>query len=138
MPSAARISDLCGGHGCFPTRANDQGSPDTFVNNRAQHRQYDHWTVHCCPNSGCHDSFLVTGSVSDFCNNLQKGRVGDPIACGSIIATGSADTDLGPSNGSSGGGPIDLVYYKYFRAGNARAGDPLLNIHRGPNAQPFG
>ena len=44
----ARIYDLCTGHGCWPPRVNNQGSPNTFVNNRNVHRQTDHWVTHCC------------------------------------------------------------------------------------------
>lgn len=138
-PGAARIYDVCSGHGCFPSRMTDQGSPDKFVNGRAVHRQYDHWTIHCCPKQGCHDSMLASGSMIDYTNGVQTGRIADPVACGSIVATGSPDSGVGPAifGPGSPGNPIDLVYYKYFRAGDARAGDRLLNIRRGPNVVPF-
>lgn len=131
MPGSARIDDLCTGHGCWPTRRTDQGSPDSFVNNRASHRQYDHWVAHCCPDNGCHDSFLATGSATHFINGVQAGRIFDPVACGSIVATGSADNFIGPEPGVTPD-PPELVYYKYFRAGTARAGDRLLKITKIP------
>lgn len=134
MPAACRIGDLSTSHGCFPPRICDTGSPDTFVNSIAQHRQGDHWIEHCCPNNGCHDSVLANGSPTEFVNGYERGRVGDPIACGSLVATGSPDTDIGPVPGSGPGSPgwePDLFYFEYFRAGRSRSGDRLLEIMGG-------
>lgn len=94
MPAVTRLGDNCTGHGCFPPRANDEGSPDVFVNNIAVHRQGDHWVTHCCGPS-CHDSVLSTGSSTVYINNKQVGRIGDPIACGSAIAKGSDNVFIG-------------------------------------------
>lgn len=135
MPQAARINDLCTGHGCWPPRVTDQGSPDTYVNNRNQHRQGDHWITHCCPNRGCHDSSLLNGSPTSYVNNKQRGRVADFVACGSIVATGSPDTRIGPepSTGPGSGGPgDDEWYYLYFRSGYSRAGDRVTTLNIGP------
>lgn len=88
MPAVVRLGDTCTGHGCFPSRPNDQGSPNVFVNSIPAHRQSDHWVTHCCP-PPCHDSNLAAGSPNVFVNNLQVGRIGDPVACGSACATGS-------------------------------------------------
>lgn len=87
MPAAVRFSDICTGHGCFPSRPNDQGSPDTFINNLASHRLTDHWVTHCC--ASCHDSNACQGSPNVFVNNLNKCRIGDAVCCGSSMATGS-------------------------------------------------
>jgi uncharacterized Zn-binding protein involved in type VI secretion len=97
MPKATRLGDICTGHGCWPPRPNDQGSPDVFVNGIPWHRQSDHWVTHCCP--PCHDSILAHGSPTVFVNGLEAGRVGDPVACGSLVATGSDDVFCGPSHG---------------------------------------
>ena len=98
MTNTARLGDTCTGHSCWPSRENDQGSPDTFTNGLPNHRQSDHWVTHCCVvfPFPCHDSTLATGSPTVFTNGLQQGRVGDPVACGSTIATGSPNTFTGP------------------------------------------
>ena len=41
MPKATRQTDFCTGHACFPPRAADGGSSDTYVNNLAQMRETD-------------------------------------------------------------------------------------------------
>jgi uncharacterized Zn-binding protein involved in type VI secretion len=94
MPAVTRIGDSCTGHGCFPPRVNDQGSDNVFINNLNCHRKTDHWVTHCCGPS-CHDSNLSKGSGSVFVNNLDIARIGDPIACGSAIAQGSANVFAG-------------------------------------------
>jgi len=126
MPGAARINDVCSAHGCWPSRETDQGSPNTYVNNRKQHRQSDHWVTHCCPKQGCHDSYLLQGSPTSFTNNLQTGRIADFVACGSIVMTGSPDGYIGPEPSTgpgSGSGPGGAFYFQYFRASYNRAGD---------------
>lgn len=95
MPPTARLNDLCTGHGCWPSRPNNQGSPDVFTNGLPNHRQTDSWSVHCCP-PPCHASTLCQGSPTVFTNGLQQGRIGDPVCCGSNIATGSPDDYTGP------------------------------------------
>lgn len=135
MSNAHRLADICTGHGCFPSRPNNQASTNTFVNGKGQHRKTDSWTQHCCPNNGCHTSVLAEGSPTHFTNGLESARIGDPVACGSYALTGSMDTYIGPTAvsgpGSPGWGP-DPVYFKYFRASDARAGDLLLEIASDP------
>ena len=89
MPAVTRLGDICTGHGCFDSRPNDQGSPTVFLNNLPLHRVTDHWVTHCCV--VCHDSNLAAGSPNVFVENLAVGRIGDPVACGSAVATGSPD-----------------------------------------------
>lgn len=89
MPAAVRYSDICTGHGCWPSRPNDQGSPDVYTEDLAQHRVTDHWATHCCP-PPCHDSNAASGSPNVFANDLAKCRIGDAVACGSAMATGAA------------------------------------------------
>jgi hypothetical protein len=49
----------------------------------------------CCP-PPCHDSNLCAGSPTVFANGLQQGRIGDPVCCGSKVATGSPNHFTGP------------------------------------------
>lgn len=95
MPGVTLLSDVCTGHDCFSTRVNDTASADVFVEGRGIHRQTDHWSTHCCPNHGCHDSILAIGSTSVFVNGLGCGRIGDMIECGSMVSTGSATVFAG-------------------------------------------
>ena len=88
MPSFVRLGDICSGHGCFPPRVNDQGSPNVFANGIPVHRLTDHWVVHCCDDS-CHDSVMGSGSPNVFINGLPVARIGDAVACGSKAASGS-------------------------------------------------
>ena len=97
MTNAARFGDLASIHGCYPERVNDQGSLNVFINGLGAHCQNHHWLQHCC--NDCHDSFLLKGSPTVFVNNLQQGRVDDPVACGSFVLTGSPNTFVG--NGGS-------------------------------------
>ena len=95
MPAVARKTDVDTGHGGWPSRPCDQGSPDSFANGLALHRKGDHWGTHC-NGPACHDSSLASGSPTVLTNGLQQGRVGDPVACGGTVATGSPDTFAGP------------------------------------------
>ena len=95
MPAAARKGDLCTGHACWPPRANNQGSPNVFINNKAAHRKTDHWVIHCCGGKKCHDGRLSGGSRTVFINSLNAGRVGDPVNCGSRVAQGSRNVFIG-------------------------------------------
>lgn len=87
MPAVARLNDLCTGHGGYNPRPNVQGSPNVFVNFLPVHRQSDKWGVHC--SRSCHTSALAQGSPNVWVNGLQIGRIGDPVACGSVVAEGS-------------------------------------------------
>lgn len=90
MPAAVRLNDTCTGHGCWPPRPNDQASADVFINGRGAHRQGDHWAAHTCPSiPETHDSALAGGSPTVFVNGKPLGRIGDAVACGSAVATGS-------------------------------------------------
>lgn len=132
MPGAARINDRCTGHGCWPPRVTDQGSPDMFVNGRAQHRQGDHWVTHACPKRGAHDSHLRSGSPINFVNGKQRGRIGDPVDCGSIVMTGSSDTFVGPQPlpGSPGYGDQPF-YWQRFKSGVNRSGQLVDQLRLG-------
>lgn len=94
MPAVARLGDTCTGHGAFPPRASTGGSPNVLINGIPAHRQGDAWPSHCSPNS-CHASTLAQGSATVLVNGKQLGRVGDPVACGSTVAVGSANVTAG-------------------------------------------
>ena len=94
MPAVSFEGAIGTGHGCFPPRANVQGSGDVFVNGIGVHRESDAWGTHCC-GSSCHDSELAAGSSTVYANGLQLARVGDPVACGSAVAEGSDNVFAG-------------------------------------------
>lgn len=92
MPAAHRHTDVCTGHGCWPSRNNIEGSPDVFINDLAAHRVGDAWASHCCcsiPES--HGSAQASGSPTVYVNDRPLARVGDSVACGSRNLTGSPD-----------------------------------------------
>ena len=91
---AARLGDICTGHGCYPSRRNISASQNVFINGIPAHRVGDVWEVHCCGDD-CHGGTTVTGSGSVFINNRQAARVGDVVNCGSRIASGSNNVFIG-------------------------------------------
>lgn len=93
MSGVALLGDVCTGHGCWPSRPNDQASTDVFVNSKGVHRVGDHWAKHKCGSE--HDSTLAVGSSTVFVNSKPVGRIGDRIQCGSFIKTGSSDVIVG-------------------------------------------
>ena len=82
MPAVCRKGDTCTGHGGFPPRANDEGSPNVFVNGIPA-------------GNSCHDGTLSGGSSSVFVNGKALGRIGDDVSCGSVVASGSPDVFSG-------------------------------------------
>jgi len=53
--------------------------------------------THTCPDiPETHASVLAAGSPTVFCNGKQAARIGDPVACGSSAADGSANVFIGP------------------------------------------
>lgn len=95
MPAVTRLGDSCTGHADFPPRASTGGSSNVFVNGIAVHRQGDTWATHCNPVPVCHGSVLAAGSSSVYVNGKQIGRIGDPVACGSSVASGSNNVFAG-------------------------------------------
>lgn len=91
MPAVTRLGDLCTGHTCWPSRPSITASPDVVVNNIPVHRLGDNWALHACPPSPPHGGVLAGGSSIVYANNLPVGRIGDPVSCGSSVATGSPD-----------------------------------------------
>ncbi|WP_224825767.1 PAAR domain-containing protein [Cognatishimia sp. MH4019] len=96
MPKTARISDVCTGHGCWPSRGNAQGSSDVYIEGLAAHRQGDAWLPHTCPSiPETHAGALGSGSSTVYVNGKQLGRVGDPVSCGSSVASGASTVFAG-------------------------------------------
>lgn len=83
------------GHGPWPSRPSTGGSENAFVNGIAVHRQGDAWAVHCNPEHVCHGGVLASGSSTVFVNGKPIGRVGDPVSCGSSVASGSENVFAG-------------------------------------------
>jgi len=94
MPSAARLTDTCTGHGGFPSRAATSASTNVSINGLGAHRVSDAWETHSDGNSS-HGSVLATGSSTVFANGMSLGRIGDAIQCGSTVVTGSQDVFAG-------------------------------------------
>ena len=94
MPAITRLGDQCTGHGCFPARPNTSAAASVFINGIAVHRVGDAWGTHCC-GPACHASVLAEGSSSVFAEGQAVGRIGDPVACGSSVAEGSANVYAG-------------------------------------------
>lgn len=93
-PAATRLGDNCTGHGCWPSRPSITGSQNVFVNSLPLVRQTDQYATHCCL-IACHDGALSQGSMTVFANDLQAGRIGDPISCGSSVMIGSENVFIG-------------------------------------------
>ncbi len=99
MPPVTRKGDTCTGHECFPPRNSTSGSNNVFVNDIPAHRQGDSWAVHTCTHPevphGSHAGSLSSGSGTVYVNGRQLGRIGDPVSCGSSVATGSWNVYVG-------------------------------------------
>ncbi|WP_175253460.1 PAAR domain-containing protein [Pseudomonas sp. BMW13] len=96
MPAVSRLGDNCTGHGCWPPRPCTEASPNVRVNGIAAHRQGDAWAAHTCPTiPETHASVLAAGSTTVRVNGKQLARIGDPVACGSAVAQGSANVFAG-------------------------------------------
>lgn len=96
MPAVSRLGDTCTGHGCWPPRPSTGASPNVFINGIAAHRQGDAWAAHTCPAiPETHASVLAAGSATVRVNGKQLARIGDPVACGSSVAQGSANVFAG-------------------------------------------
>lgn len=95
MPGAAYKTSKSFGHGNYPSRVTDMGSPNVFANGKGAHRVTDSWETHCNDVGDCHEGDTVSGSGSVFVNGLPWARVGDSIDCGDSISTGSPDVMVG-------------------------------------------
>ena len=102
MAAAAFIGCFCTGHGCWPPRPGVTFSTDVKINGLGAHRLLDIWLVHCCPSDGCHPSLVKSGASNVYINGRPAARMGDSIACGSLIAMGSPNVNIGAPLGVLG------------------------------------
>jgi len=89
MPPVTRKGDICTGHGCWPPRPSVEGTPRFIIGGKEAHLQGHAWAPHTCPDiPETHASVLESGAPRFLIHGLQLGRIGDPVACGSSVATG--------------------------------------------------
>ena len=88
MQAICLLGDSCSGHDDFPPRANVGSDNYLQINGRPVHCQGHAWAVHCNSDPRCHDGVLAGGSALMQINGQPVGRVGDPISCGSSVASG--------------------------------------------------
>ena len=80
-------------HGSWPPRPNIEASGNVFVNSRGAHRVDDNWQPHGSPSpSPPHGGTAAAGSPNVYTNSKPQCRIGDPVSCGSAMATGSGNT----------------------------------------------
>lgn len=93
MPPAVRQGcDICTGHGSFPPRATSGGSGDVIINGCGAHRVGDSYVSHGSPSPAPpHGGSAAAGSPNVFTNSRAQCRIGDPVSCGSAMATGSGN-----------------------------------------------
>jgi uncharacterized Zn-binding protein involved in type VI secretion len=95
MPAVSRLGDLCTGHGCFPSRPSISASGNVFAQGLAVQRVGDAWASHGCATCAPHGGALAAGSSKVFVNGKPMARIGDPVDCGSLVATGSSKVFAG-------------------------------------------
>lgn len=90
MAAVTRIGDLCTGHDIFPPRALISGSIDYIVCGKGAGRVGDILVTHIAvpPILPPHDGAISAGQPSFLVNGLPIARVGDPVSCGSFMASG--------------------------------------------------
>lgn len=103
MAAVSRLGDLCTGHGCWPPRPGITASPNVIVNGIRTHRLGDGWLIHCCDGS-CHPGVVASGSPTVMINGRPAARIGDRINCGSLIAQGSPNVNIGNGGQTVTGG----------------------------------
>jgi uncharacterized Zn-binding protein involved in type VI secretion len=91
MPSIARISDKCSGHGCHPPRASDSGGSTTVtINGMPVMLTGSHFDNHTCGNN-THDGVVTGGSSTITVDGKAVAFVGTSVSCGSVVAAGSSN-----------------------------------------------
>jgi len=80
------------GHGSFPSRPTSGGSGNVLINSCGAHRLGDAYIPHGSPSpSAPHGGVAAAGSPDVLTNSLPQCRIGDPVSCGSAMATGSGN-----------------------------------------------
>lgn len=94
MGFVIRINDQDSGHGCYPPRPSQIGSPDVIVNGQAVERKTDtlqpHGCAICAKHQGTHN-----GDHNVFANGLAIQIVSDPMnGCASVCDEHSPDVTV--------------------------------------------
>lgn len=92
---ATRVGDMQSGHGCFPPTNAIKGTSNVFINGKPAMIVGGQYVTHCCPLPGCHPVILGSGSGTVSINGAPAGRIGDKIACGGSVITGSSNVFIG-------------------------------------------
>ncbi len=95
MPAAARIGDADLPHCSGMVRAT--GSPNVLINGIPSSDQGDINTPHLLPGDPCptHSAAIAKGSTSVIINGRGAGRIGDPLAGCTAVASGSPNVIMG-------------------------------------------
>ncbi len=95
MPAAARIGDADLPHCSGMVRAT--GSPNVLINGIPSSDQGDINTPHLLPGDPCptHSAPIAKGSTSVIINGRGAGRIGDPLAGCTAVASGSPNVIMG-------------------------------------------
>jgi uncharacterized Zn-binding protein involved in type VI secretion len=88
--AVARLGDMQSGHGPFPPTPCTIASPNVFANFIPVARQADPWAIHCL-GPACHVPMVAVGAPTVFTNNKGTARLGDAMACGGVVVSGSAN-----------------------------------------------
>lgn len=89
MPAITRKGDLCTGHPPYAPRAAIQGEASFTVAGKEVHLAGHSWAPHPHPGK------LASGATGFTVKGKAVGRVGDPIDCGSKVATGEGSFTVG-------------------------------------------
>jgi uncharacterized Zn-binding protein involved in type VI secretion len=96
MPEVTLMGHSCTGHGCWPPRGSSQGEPNFTVRGIPVHCEGHAWAAHTCPAiPETHGSVLQSGAPRFTVRGKEIGRVGDPVACGSLVAQGEPNFTVG-------------------------------------------
>ncbi len=88
-PPISRVTDIGMGHGSFPPSPAIAGSGNVFAGSLPVFRKGDPLMPHPSPSpSPPHPRALQKGSSTVKTNNLDTGRIGDPIDCGGFMVQG--------------------------------------------------
>ncbi|WP_163833380.1 PAAR domain-containing protein [Spartinivicinus ruber] len=90
MQPICLLGDSCTGHADFPPRNNTGSDHYLVINGRPVHCVGHGWADHCNPVPVCHAGVLAAGSAYMTVNGNAVARIGDPISCGSQVATGDS------------------------------------------------
>jgi len=95
MPMQSRIGDMNDPEPLHPPTTLTTGSSDTFANSIACAFVTSETSPHTVGKPKEHVSFVEAGSGTVFINSNAAARIGDPIACGQTVASGSPNVFSG-------------------------------------------